>query len=367
MENHPTTSRQGYLGNATTQTLDRLKILPLEQENKPTEGSNTPSLSETKVAIIKLPSEDPPVPKVTISDLTISSDSGTEVVASMLEKYGVCIVKGFLNESQLDNINQELEPHFELQKNDPRLFPKETIRVTSAVTKSPAVVKEVLAHPLQVELSGRFLDQKNAFWIGKNINIGYSPAVVSSSIAFRVGPGAKGQAVHRDDMADHNVRKARESYKYGTETQFGVSVALSKCTKESGGTKFIPGSHLWDHFRQPHESEELYLEMERGDACFMLGSVVHGGGDNITKNDFRTLLIVFMCKGTVRQKENIYLTNSIDYYKQFNENELKLLGLSMSEPFSGMLELRDPLMTLKEGYVRKSNYSDVCRVKPLEN
>lgn len=361
----PTTSQNGYLGNANTQTLNRVEVLPLEDVNEPQGITNTPSLSETKIAKVKLPSEMPRVPRLKINDLTLGHNATTENVASMLEKYGVCIVKGFLNETQLNNVEEELEPHFERQKNDPRLFPKETIRVTSTVSKSPAVVKEVLAHPMHVELTKKFLDQKNAFWIGENINIGLSQAIVSSSIAFKVGPGAQGQAIHRDDMSDHNIRKHQESYTYGSDSQFGVSVALNKITKDNGGTKFIPGSHLWDHLRQPHEADEIFVEMERGDAFFMLASVFHGAGSNITESEYRTLLILFMCKGTLRQKENIYLETPIEYFKQFDELELLLLGLSMSEPFSGMLELRDPLVVLKDGYVRKSNYSDICKVSPI--
>lgn len=356
---------QDYLGNSTTQSLERLQISTLMDARKSVKGRTTPCLSETKVAEIKLPQEDPAVPRVTIKDLTLKSQSNTKDVVAVLEKYGVCIVKGFLKEEQLDTINKDLDPHFEKQKNDPRLFPKETIRVTSTVNKSPAVVREVLAHPLYTELSKTFLDQKNAFWVGDNINIGHSPAIVSSSIAFKVGPGSEGQALHRDDMSDHNIRKHQDSYTYGSDSQFGVSVALNKITKENGGTKFIPASHLWDHFRQPHEADQLYIEMEKGDACFMLASVLHGGGKNITMDEYRTLLIIFMCKGTIRQKENIHLETPLEYYKQFNEIELQLLGLSMSEPFSGMLELKDPLTVLKDGYIRNSNYSDVCKVNPI--
>ncbi|ODQ63780.1 PhyH-domain-containing protein [Nadsonia fulvescens var. elongata DSM 6958] len=356
-----TIDNSDYLGNATSQTLSRVQISPLDNIEK---GNNiTPSLVETKIIEIKLPSEEPPVPKVTLKDLTISSDPNADKIALILEKYGLCIVKNFMEDEQLEEVNKELEPHFAKNKDDPRLFPKETVRVTSTVNKSPAVVTEILSHPLHVDVCQRFLDQKNAFWIGENINIGYSPAIVTSSIAFRVGPGATGQALHRDDMSDHNIRQKQDTYKYGSESQVGISVALSKVTKDNGGTKFIPGSHLWDHFRKPHEKEQcLYLEMDKGDACFMLSSIFHGGSDNITKDEFRTLLIIFMCKGTQRQKENIYLGTPIEYFKQFNTHQLKLLGLSMSEPFSNMLELRDPLVDLKPGYVRKSNYSDVGKV-----
>lgn len=355
-----------YLGNSTTKTLDKLNLSFIDHDiDEDGTSSETPSLAETKVAQVKLPKEEP-VPKITLKDLTIHiDDANTDNVSKILEKYGVCIVKNFLKHEQVSNIKSELDPIFETKKNDPRLFPKQTIRITSTVVKSPAVVKQVLCNPLNVSLSEKFLAKKNAFWIGPNINIGYSPSIISSSIAFRVGPNAPYQALHRDDHSDHNIRKHQDYYRYGDETQIGISVALSKVTKENGGTRFIPGSHLWDHFRQPHEDECLQVDgLEEGDGFFMLASVFHGAGANITKDEFRTLLILFMCNATSRQKENIYLEKPLEYFKQFNVEELKLLGLSMSEPFSNMLELQDPLVQLKN-YKRKSNYSDVCKVEPI--
>ncbi|ODV71420.1 uncharacterized protein CYBJADRAFT_169461 [Cyberlindnera jadinii NRRL Y-1542] len=357
-------SSEEYIGLATTKTLHRLQLhtLPKAADNA---YANTPSLSETKIAKLELPIEEPPVPKLTMADLTLSKEeANVDTVSAMLEKYGVCVVKQFLEPEQVARVCNDLDPIFEAKKDDPRLFPKETIRVTGAVSKSPAVVNEILSHPLNVQVSEKFLAKKNAFWIADNINIGYSPSIISSSIGFRVGPGAPAQGIHRDDHSEHNVQEKVDKYVYGRETQVGISVALSRVTKENGGTRFIPGSHLWDHLRKPRFEEDcMYIDgLEPGDGFFMLASIFHGAGANVTKDEFRTLLILFMSSATSRQKENIYLTTPIDYWKQFSIDQLRLLGLSMSEPFSGMLELQDPTVSLKPGYVRKSNYSDICKV-----
>jgi ectoine hydroxylase-related dioxygenase (phytanoyl-CoA dioxygenase family) len=356
-----------YVGLAITKTLHKLKLYPLPPSNGASTARNLPSLAETKIAKVVLPSEELQVPKLTLDDLSLSKEeANVESVSARLEKYGVCVVRNFLSPEEVSKVRNELDPIFEAKKDDPRLFPKETIRVTGAVSKSPTFVREVLAHPLNVEVSEKFLAKKNAFWIGENINIGYSPSIVSSSIGFRVGPGAPAQAIHRDDHSEHNINSAVEAYKYGRDTQVGISVALSNVTKENGGTRFIPGSHLWDHLRKPRVDEQcMHIDgLEEGDAFFMLGSVFHGAGTNVTADQYRTLLILFMCSATSRQKENIYLTTPIDYWKQFNVEELRLLGLSMSEPFSGMLELQDPTVALRPGYIRRSNYSDICKVVP---
>ncbi|CCH46727.1 putative phytanoyl-CoA dioxygenase [Wickerhamomyces ciferrii] len=356
-----------YLGNSTTRTLHRIELSELSKPIEDELVSNTPSLAETKKAsIIEPPVRQTETPKITLKDISVNyNDATVDNTSEILEKYGVVIVKDFMNNVQLDKIKSELDPIFDSKKNDPRLYPKETIRVTASVSKSPAVVHEVLKNPLHVQLSEKFLAKKNAFWIGNNLNIGSSPAIVSSSIAFRVGPGASYQALHRDDHSEHNIIEHQDLYRYGSDTQLGVSVALSQVTKQNGGTRFIPGSHLWDHLRKPKEEECMTIEVDEGDGFFMLGSVFHGAGKNITNDEFRTLLILFMCAATSRQKENIYLTTPIDYFKQFDTEELKLLGLSMSEPFSGMLELQDARAKLKPGFVRKSNYSDVCQVSDV--
>lgn len=360
-----------YVGLATTKTLHKLELHQLPAAYDASTAANFPSLAETKIAKVVLPSEEPLVPEnLTLDNLSLSKeDANIDSVSTLLEKYGVCVVRNFLSPEQVSNINDELNPIFEDKKDDPRLFPKETIRITGAVAKSPVIVREVLAHPLNVEVSEKFLAKKNAFWIGENINIGYSPSIISSSISFRVGPGASVQAIHRDDHSEHNINSASQAYKYGRDTQVGISVALSKVSKDNGGTRFIPGSHLWDHLRKPRVNEQcMHIDgLEEGDAFFMLGSVFHGAGGNFTADQYRTLLILFMCSATSRQKENIYLTTPIDYWKQFSVEELRLLGLSMSEPFSGMLELQDPTVALRPGYIRRSNYSDICEVVPISD
>lgn len=351
--------------NCTTKTLNRIDILDLKCQ-KIAEPSETPYLGETKIAKVKLPDEIA-VPKITQKDITLSKEDATsDAILKLLKRYGICRIKNLFEVSDIDKINKDLDPFFEAKKNDIRLFPKETIRVTNTVSKSSLVVDKILSHPLNIEIANKTLDQANTFWIGENLNIGYCPSTVTSSISFQVSPHAAFQALHRDDQSDHNIRKVQnfENFDFNSETQIGFSVALTKATRMNGATRFIPGSHLWDHLQKPNEKDCFYNEMDKGDATFMLASVFHSASANLTENEVRRNLILFMGRGTCRQKENIYIDADLDYFRQFNVDQLKRLGFSMSEPFGNMVELQDPLTILKPEYKRKSNYSDICKIIP---
>lgn len=349
--------------DCTTTTLNRIQLFPLDTKK---EESETPSLAETAIAKLRLPAAIPAL-KVSPSAFTLTKEEATpDAVLENLKKFGVCTIKHLFAESDIDDINKELDPFFEEKKNDPRLFPKETIRVTNTVSKSPSVVHKIMSHPLNLAVAHRAIDQANAFWIGDNLNIGYCPAIVSSSIAFQVSPNAAFQALHRDDQSDHNIRHSQtlENYSFNSESQIGFSVALTKTTKQNGATRIIPGSHLWDHLQKPDEKDCLYNEMEKGDATFMLASLFHSASSNLTKDEVRRIVILFMGKGTYKQKENIYMGADLEYFKQFSLEQLKRLGFGMSEPYGNMVELQDPLVYLKPDYKRSTNYSDVCRVAP---
>lgn len=334
--------------NCTTTTLNRLQITPLETSH---EVSETPSLAETKIAKVHLPTAIPALDVSPTAFILTKEEATPDAVMELLKKYGICTIKKLFDDSEIDSINEELDPLFELKKNDPRLFPKETIRVTNTVSKSPIVVNKILSHPLNLAVAHKALDQANAFWIGNNINIGTCPAIVSSSIAFQISPNAACQALHRDDQSDHNIRypQTYESFSFNSESQIGFSVALTKTTRQNGATRIIPGSHLWDHLQKPNEEDCIYNEMEKGDATFMLASVLHSASSNLTKDEVRRILILFMGRGIYRQKENIFFNADLEYFKQFSVEQLRRLGFAMNEPYGNMVELQDLLVKIKEG------------------
>ncbi|CCE78583.1 Piso0_000607 [Millerozyma farinosa CBS 7064] len=289
--------------------------------------------------------------EVTKEDLTVSEPVTPEKVFKKLEIYGGCIVKKYLPEDVCDNILKDMEPHLVADEAwEGGFFPPETRRACRTCIKSPTAANKFLAHPLNLAVSNKFLSKKNYFVVGDRIVSGFSPAQHNSTITFDVGPGAADQELHRDDMLHHNIRHKMNKYEYGNETAVGSILGLSKTTKQNGATRFVPGSHLWDHFHKPKEEECVYAELEKGDAFFMLASCYHGGSANKTIDEHRILTILFMTQGTLRQEENIFLETPIEYFKSLSTEALEALGLTTSEPFCGFYELKNPMEFLKEGY-----------------
>lgn len=293
--------------------------------------------------------DDDRVVKVTMEDLTVSEPATLESIVKKIEKYGGCIVKNYLPKEDcatiLNDVRPFLDQDFSWQGD---LSPVETKKCSRSAVKSKTVAEKFVAHPLNIEVSNHFLSKKNYFISGGKVASGVSRAQHNSTITFDVGPGAPNQIFHRDDMLHHNIREKMATFEYGRETGVGSLMALTKTTRANGATRFVPGSHLWDHFRMPKEEECVYAELDVGDCFFMLASCFHGGSANTTKDQHRIVIICFMTSGTHRQEENIFLGTPIEYFRSLSVEALKALGLTVSEPFCGFYELRDPLKFLKE-------------------
>ncbi|CDK28768.1 unnamed protein product [Kuraishia capsulata CBS 1993] len=294
--------------------------------------------------------------KVTKEDLTVSEPATAEKVIKKIEIYGGCIVKNYLPTEVIDTIYADAKPHLDQDGSwDGTFFPPETRRVAGMCVKSRACAENFLTHELNVAVSKAFLGREHATWTGDEIIEGYSPPQHNCTITFRIGPGAKDQALHRDDGIHHNTRKHRDSYHYGDDTALGTALALTRTTKANGATRFVPGSHLWDHWRHPSEDEVMYAELDKGDCFFMLASCFHGGSANTTEDEYRAVTILFMTLGTLRQEENIMLGTPIEYFKSLSVDALKLLGLTTSAPFLGYIDFKDPLALLKPEEHAKEN------------
>lgn len=283
---------------------------------------------------------------ITTKDFTLLYNSDTSSIIEKLEKYGVCIVRNLIQEEKCDKIVEELDPYFfrdEAWNGSP--FPKETTVVTRSILKSPTSADFILCNDLFVQLSSRFLSESNYFWTGNQIREGNSYIQLNSAITYKVGPNAKDQMYHREDMIHHNIHEENDTYKYGSETLLGLSIALTDTTKTNGATRVIPGSHLWGPNRCPdnNEGNACYLELEKGDCAFMLGSTYHAASSNTTSED-RITSFYFMTKSYLKQEENYFLDKNVSYFKKYSNKALKLLGLDLSEPFCGHMDYMNPIL-----------------------
>lgn len=236
---------------------------------------------------------------------TFSSDpsNSDNVVQSLISSGGV-VIRGLLSESTLAVIEKDVRPYLEADKPwQGNLFPPETRRVYGLAGKSREFMHHIVANSLYQSVCDKLLTSRFISYLGRKLEISTSKPQLNNTIVFSIGPGARNQELHRDDMIHHNYLTAisPSEYKVGRDTGIGLFVAGKKSTKANGATRFIPGSHLWDSLEPPDEDLVFYAELDPGDAFIMLSSCFHGGSANKTHNEERLLYSCFMTKGFLRQ------------------------------------------------------------------
>jgi ectoine hydroxylase-related dioxygenase (phytanoyl-CoA dioxygenase family) len=221
-------------------------------------------------------------------------------------------------------------------------FPKETRRAYGLMG-SKTCAREVIMHPLYQATCDKFLTTKNWFWSGDKKTFAESKPQIMNTVCFSIGPGAHKQPLHRDDWCYHVVADKADKYPEDLQRDTGIGwfVAGKTATKENGCTRFIPGSHLWEHERQPDDTLVEYAELQRGDAFMMFASAYHGGGANTTTDQERLLFSCFMTRGWLRQEENHYLSFSKEEASKMDKDVQKIAGYQLSEPFLGWIKSTD--------------------------
>ena len=86
--------------------------------------------------------------------------------------------------------------------------------------------------------------------------------------------------------------------------------------------------------------------MDKGDAVFIIGSIWHGAGANQLKNERRNIYSCHMTRGSYRADENQYVGLSADVLRSYEPEVQALLGYSISEPFCGHVDMKDPITLL---------------------
>ena len=139
--------------------------------------------------------------------------------------------------------------------------------------------------------------------------------------AIQIGPGESSQILHRDRgvWGGYIPRKI--------ETQFSTVWAINDFTKENGATQVVPGSHKWHKDREPLPEEIAYAEMKAGSVFIYTGSVLHGGGTNVTEQP-RLGVFLHYAPSWLRQEENQYLSCPPEVAKNFSPELRSLIGYS---------------------------------------
>ena len=268
-----------------------------------------------------------------------------EEIVSALEEQGAVIVDHFLDDDLLARFNAELDPV--MAGLDPDrdfvnpavafFFGKQTRHLTAVAAHSRIFAHEILPHPLYEAICDRVLLE------------GASSVVLNTAHVMDRGPGAERQLLHRDEDVWPHVPRPHP------ELQLASVIALERFDAENGATCIVPGSHRWPRDRQPEESEVAVAEMDAGSAVVYLGSAIHAGGTNETRDRGRRGMHVSFCAGWLRTEENQYLSVPIEAVREMPPRAQALLGYAAHDAIAtgggylGTVDLVDPMAKLAEG------------------
>jgi ectoine hydroxylase-related dioxygenase (phytanoyl-CoA dioxygenase family) len=272
-------------------------------------------------------------------------NDGADAIVAALDEFGGVIVEDMLDAASLARINAEVDPH--LAQADPArahlnpavawFFGKRTRHLTSLAAKSPSFASDVMCHPLLLAVCDQLLLPSCARY---QVNVAH---------LLDRGPGSDAQLLHRDELVWTHVPKPHPLLQLASIT------ALVDFEVANGATRVVPGSHRWPHERQPEPDEIADAVMPAGASVIYLGSTIHGGGANDTKDVWRRGVHLSYVLGWLRTEENHYLGTPPEVARRLPRKARELLGYAIHDAIAsgggylGAVDLRDPLEMLDDG------------------
>ena len=239
----------------------------------------------------------------------LSNGSSVNEVLNVLKKDAVVIIDDLVSEDIVKQVSQELKPYLEKTNNGKSEFSGLSTKRIGALMARSAASRELAINPLILEILDGFL---GPFCDDYQINL---------TQAVSIGPNEKPQILHRDRgmYGGFIPRKI--------EPLLGCVFAITDFTKANGATQVVLGSHKWDKNRDPLPSEITYAEMEPGSVLIYTGTILHGGGENIT-NSHRLGAFMHYSLNWLRQQENQYLSCPAEIAKNLDPKLRSLMGYS---------------------------------------
>lgn len=232
---------------------------------------------------------------------------------SLLEEAGCLVVTDVSTMEQCEALRAELADTMAAtpvtMNNDPKdFYPGHTRRVTSLVANSETA-REFIMHEAPKTVCDHFLLPNSA---GGRYQLHVSAAI-------EIGPGARKQALHREEDTLPYFQIPRPHLVVATMW------AISDFTADNGGTLLVPGSHKWEADRRAEPNEIGIAQMPAGSVLFWLGGTLHAGGANVS-NEWRYGVILSYSVGWLRQEENQSLVVPLEVSRSLAPKLQDMLG-----------------------------------------
>lgn len=187
---------------------------------------------------------------------------------------------------------------------------------------------ELAVHPLALDVMGHLLGAR---------------FLLSSLTANFAGPGGEPMVLHQDEGF---IPFPQPAYPLVAN----IAWLLDDVTDANGGTRFVPGSHLWERpLDDVTGHPTVAAEGPAGTAIVFDGRIWHGTGANRT-DARRHVLLAYYCRPFVRQQENPFLSMSPDVEANLAPAVRRLLGYKIWGTLGGV---EGPHNAGADGFVRR--------------
>ncbi|MET4165110.1 MULTISPECIES: phytanoyl-CoA dioxygenase family protein [Gordonia] len=254
-----------------------------------------------------------------------STTPAADILAIVARDGGV-VIEGLLSAEQVSRFNAEIDPSVaalapgSTHENEivQEFHGVNTKRLTNLVNRSDVFRDEIIDLDLVHELcDARFLEESGTYWM-------------TTAQVIEIGPGNRAQMLHRDL---ENWYPFVGMGPAGPEITLNFLIALTDFTEENGATRVIPGSHLWSDFEDRGSPEQtIPATMKPGDALFISGKTVHGGGANVTADQYRRAVSFAFNPGYLVGEEAYPFLVSRDVAAGLPERVQRILGFRSQYP-----------------------------------
>ena len=246
-----------------------------------------------------------------------TSDTDVSRVVSSLEQTGAVIIEDLLPEAVIDGLSGDLRPEFDREGHlyQNAFNGHQTLRV-GGVTKYSPHFSDFLLHPTVLAVADAVLKPNCEVY------------QVGSTTAIEILPGEQAQVLHADGAC-------YPSHLVPFELQISALWALDDFTEENGATRVVPKECGVREPEQVREEQVAQAVMPKGSAVIYLGSTLHGGGANRSREPRKALVNTY-CLGWLRQEENQYLTLTRDEVASQSEAMRRMLGFQAHGPYLGV-------------------------------